>query len=610
MLNKMFQAGITLVEESAVYDALTIDEGAQLQAPEGKYLTLTVNGVVKSIEPCEYVGDIALHVSDYYIEEVYPSVNRSKPIPLQTAAVIKNGQLVESQSNHHALCGGSITGSSADDIYIGVGKGDYAGIIVDGDTEYSINNAHFDMEGQSNNDFVGMGAAVAALGNAKVTINDSDFRMSAVTRCAVHVGGKSDVTVNHSRMFNYSPDCDLAAWSWGISVRGTNRLNQLADDGVVHYNNCYMTSNGWGVLSVDGSNYASMFVKDSYMELSGPRSHGYGVFCIGPTRVSLDHTKVNVTGFPLMIMGMERKATVDVINGCCITGRRYGVHLIGDTGTRLTIADSTFDTGSSTIVAKGANTDIRIINSTMKPGNNVILQMMDSDDPGLAGSFVDVSIYDLEDTYVEGRELSKIDPLTDMMVTITESHLTGDLYNSTTDLKRKAAKEPPAGIPKRPGLVAPGALAGSIPEEGSDMMRPPIEEVSDGPAGFDGPSMSDPNAPKNLGITLQDSSLVGTISSARQHYTPGLTCIEETTRLQLCNVTQIPAPTVNNGVAVILSGISRWTVEKTSYITALTIGDQAAVLAPEGKCLIMTVDGVPAVTKPGIYTGKIVLEIV
>ena len=40
------------------------------------------------------------------------------------------------------------------------------------------------------NDFMGMGAGIAALGDARVTINDSDIHLSSVTRCAVHAGGK------------------------------------------------------------------------------------------------------------------------------------------------------------------------------------------------------------------------------------------------------------------------------------------------------------------------------------------------------------------------------------------------------------------------------------
>lgn len=124
---------------------------------------------------------------------------------------------------------------------------------------------------------------MAAIGGADVTINDSEINLSSVTRCAVHVGGTGTVTVNNTKMYNVSPKVEMGNWSWGIAIRGTNRLCQLADDGTVHYNGCTMRSNGWGILSVDGSNYAHMFVENCDMELEGAGSHGYGVFCIGPT---------------------------------------------------------------------------------------------------------------------------------------------------------------------------------------------------------------------------------------------------------------------------------------------------------------------------------------
>ena len=479
---------------------------------------------------------------------------------------------------------------------------------MDGETDYTVNHARIELDGMGLNDFVGMGAGVAALGNSRVTINDSDIHLSAVTRCAVHAGGKSVVTVNNSRMTNRSPEAELGSWSWGISVRGTNRLCQLADDAEVHYNGCDLTTNGWGVLSVDGSNYAKMFVKDSRLTLTGPRSHGYGIFCIGPTLDQIDHTTIDVHGFPIMMMSMERKGSVSLKNGSLLTGRRYGIHLTSDGGGTVDIQDSAIRTEKSAIVAKNSNTNILLKNATVVAGNGVILQMMDTDDPGLAGDFIDVSMYEaMEDIHIPGRDLTAADPMEDLFVTVTDSQLTGNLFNSSTDLPSRASKAVPAGIPKRPGIVPPGRLAGSIPGGDGDAPPPPppgVESMQGGPG--EGPvGMPDMTPkPKNLQVTLEHASLTGAISAAKQHYRPGITFIDETTREELCNVTQEPAPPVNNGVIVILKDGGSWIAAGTSYLSRLEIAEGASLTGT------LTVDGkeVPAV--PGSYTGNLVISAV
>ena len=45
MQEKTISRGVWMVKESQALSRLTIAEGASIAAPEGKYLTLTVNGV-------------------------------------------------------------------------------------------------------------------------------------------------------------------------------------------------------------------------------------------------------------------------------------------------------------------------------------------------------------------------------------------------------------------------------------------------------------------------------------------------------------------------------------------------------------------------------------
>lgn len=612
MLKKIYEKGTWLIKGNESFDTLTITEGAELTAPPGKYLALTVDGAGKPLKPGTYTGNVVISVAEYFVEEVYPSVNRTKPLNLETAICIDAGRLIPEKGLPAVVYGGKVTDKSANDVYIATANENFAGIIVDGDSEYTINKASIEMDGPGYNDFVGMGAGVAAFGNARVTINDSDINLTSITRCAVHVGGKSVVTVNNSRMSNRSPICEMGSWSWGIGVRGTNRLNQLADDGTVYYNNCHLATNGWGVLSVDGSNLASMFVKDSTIELTGPNAHGYGIFCIGPTHVHMDHTKFNVYGYPLMLMGMENKATCDFINGCEVTGRRYGIHVIGDTGSVVTIKDSSFNTGKSTMVVKGSSgTTFNIENASLEATNGVILQLMDNDDPSMSSDFIDVSMYTQADEPVSGRDITAVNPSKDVVMNISNSELKGNFFNSTTNLRSKESKERPADLPPKSTIKAPGALAGSIPGEG---------DGPGGPGGPDGgvPMMGGPDpsafadkaAPKNLGLNLVNVKLEGIISSALQAYRDGITYIDETTREELCNVKQTAAAPVNNGVSVTLDGNTVWTVTGKSYLTSLALADGAQIKAPAGKVLTITVNGSAKPVTAGFYKGIIELTVI
>ena len=55
-----------LVEATIAVSELELCPRAVLKAPEGKFLTLTVNGVGRQIKPGTYKGDVVLSVTDAY----------------------------------------------------------------------------------------------------------------------------------------------------------------------------------------------------------------------------------------------------------------------------------------------------------------------------------------------------------------------------------------------------------------------------------------------------------------------------------------------------------------------------------------------------------------
>ena len=604
MLETKTVTGTWLVEETTHLYDLTIAEGAALKAPEGKFIAMPVDGIGCDPKPGRYHGDIILTVAETYHMAPH-ALMRLNNISREftDAVVIESGKVIAEKGVPALIQEGTVTGEKAEGVYISSTAESFNGILVTGDQPYLVKDCKMELDGFGANDFMGVGSAVAAIDTADVTIDGCDFTVNGVTRCAVHVGGDSHVTVKNSRIQNTSPDSDwLGDFSWACGFLGTNRLCQLCDNGTVVYDNCDLISNGWGILSIDGTDkYNDMLVKNSRLTLSGPRSHGYGAFCIGGNHVRFEGCDVNVTGYPLMLRGMMDKGRAEIVDSK-IRGRRFGLLAMGDTHSVLTLAGSDFETDKSTMVFKGSATTVNITETAMRPGNGVILQLMDNDESGMTGQDFKIPVGEA-DKAIEGRDLTTAGE-DDINMTLTACRLTGDFFNSTTNIQAN----------KRSTQGGFGKFHDTLIGTGQGHNEPTKDgKIADGP---DAPKpdedkpkmvMKDLDTPKNLGLTLVDTTITGVISSATQHYREGLTLIDESNRREMSNITQKAAPTVNNGVIVSLDRTSRWTVTGTSYITALELAPGAVVDAPEGKTLKVTLDGKAIDLAPGRFAGKLVL---
>ncbi|MDD6023541.1 MAG: right-handed parallel beta-helix repeat-containing protein [Oscillospiraceae bacterium] len=233
MENKKTVTGSWLVEETTRLYDLTIEEGAEITAPQGKFVCMTVNGVGCDPKPGRYHGDILLTVADCYHMAPHALMrinNISRDF--QDAVVIDSskGEVVEAQCVPAIVQGGTVTGEKTEGVYIASSAESFNGVLIYGDGSYTVKDSRVELDGFSANDFMGVGSAVAAIDTADVVIEDCDLTVNGVTRCAVHVGGDSHVTVRNCRIQNTSPDSDwLGDFSWGC---GFTRLD-LAPGAVV-----------------------------------------------------------------------------------------------------------------------------------------------------------------------------------------------------------------------------------------------------------------------------------------------------------------------------------------------------------------------------------------
>ena len=577
-----------LVDEDTEYEDLTITKTAKLMAPEGKFITFSVNGVGRELCPGHYVGQVKLSLSDgcYMPPHGLMSANRIARF-LHTAAAVKDGKLVRQQCVPSVMQGGSVTDTQMEGVYLASTAESFNGLVISGDSEYEVKNVVMELEGFSDNDFLGVGAGVTAVDRARVTIRDSRFHLSGVTRCAIHAGGDSRVVVENCDIENISPDSDrLGFFSWNVGFLGTNRLTQLTDNASVEYRGCRMKTNGWGVCSIDGSDEGvKMLLKDTSIELSGPRAHGYGAFCIGENEVTFDHVTADVNGYPIMLMGMQGKGRANILNGSVLKGRRFGAFIVGDDNGVMTIEDSRLETGKSAICLKGSGgTVIRMKNCSVKSGNGVLLQMMDTEEAGMTSVEYLIPVGQT-DSAIEGRDLTRAREGQDVFLELEDMDVTGDIYNSTTNIRafERGAHGSPGEF--HDTLVGPVHFFDAPPP---DMPLPP-----------------DHRGPKNLAVAMRGTKLTGVISAAGQAYRDGLTRISGENAIELSNVRQWAQPPVNNGVCVALDPESVWVVTGESFLTALRIADGAKIEAPAGQTLIMTVNGQETPVRAGEYAGVI-----
>jgi len=579
-----------LVAKTVRFKDLTIHEYAEIVAPEGKVVTLLVDGIPRNMKPGRYMGDVVLAVSDEYISDGsrgMMSINNISSI-LRTAICVEDGKLVAEKSIPEAVWGGRYDAKSAEGMYLGCDCDNFNGIIIK-NSDYAIKNIQTNFEGFGFNDYIGVGAAVLVDGESNVILKDSVLDMMGVTRCVIHTDGNSKVLVENCDITNFSPFTDwVGQFCWNINLTGTCRLVQLCDHANVTYKNCRLKTNGWGIFSIDNFELVKLNVIDCELRANGPRSHAYGAFCMGPTEVLYDGVKAYVDGYPLWVMGYGEVHGATVKNSL-LKGRRFGIIANSDFGSTVKVSDTTIETDRACIAVKGSFTTFELDNVTMHATDGTLIQVQDNMEECTMSNIKNIVPVGIADTPIEGKDLVT----GDVIVGIANSRLEGNIYNSSTNLhmERQAVIESKGAFHD--------AVLGPTMDCYDEEMGPPNSE-------YNGRMLHDP---KNLALTLKNTSIKGIISSALQFYRDGVEFISPINKFEVGNITQEAAPTVNNGVTVALDADSAWIVTGTSYITKLEISNGAEVAPLEGKTLTLTVDGKETPIAAGTYQGKIVLTV-
>jgi len=578
---KVISASQAISETTSFSGGLTIAEGVVLSAPEGKSLAMTVGGVEQSIKAGTYNGPVVISVTAGYKTE-----NMGASYQLRTAAFINNGAYDAANSVSSAVLNGKVTDKEATDVKINSQGDNFNGIVVAGDSTYSISNADITLNGHGGDDFAGYGAGITTYGNADVKVENAVINTTGAIRTAIWAGGNSKLLVKNSKVIakdgsdtNF-PVSMMNEVPWILGLSGNLRATNVLGSSKAVYLNSSVQSEKWGALSTDSTRQgASLTTINTDIIISG--KSGYGSYADGAVLNYYYGSRFTVPDMALIVAAGQCGATFGKSTEANVGSELYKQITSGKADTATTVKAGTFgvmwhknqggvvaikentvfDCGETVFLIKSdsKNTAFPIINvdnSTLNSKTKVILHLMECDDPGMGGGrpgsetmWAKQYVVPTDTTPVKDANDPTVVNTSTAKANFSNMKMTGDIYNSR----------------------------------------------------FTGG--------QNLSVSLDNASITGVISSGTQKHTlaePG-EVVTKQTYYKIGHVKVTPSQAVCNGSIVALKNGSTWNVTGTSYITSLTVDATSSVVIPAD--MIITVNGKTtsaAELKGAAVTGNIV----
>jgi len=611
-------------------DKLTIAEGAEIKAPEGMNLTLTIDGVESPIVAGTYEGDIVLTPT----EDIPSSVTGMATMTYhyRTAVYIENGEYIPEKSVAAAVVGGTVTEAAATDVSITSVNDNFNGIIVTGDepSTYSIVNPVISLTGNGMNDFDGFGAAIKTAGKAVVTIDNAKINNVGVVRTAIWVGGDSTTTINNSEIEvkNGTMPEDYG-WSWAdasarngrdvmmevpwmLGLVGNCRATNALGNGTAIYNKTHVKAQAWGVLSTDACRNTVLNATDCLLETV---ESGYGSYADGATN-TFSGCAFNVNDYGLIMTNGIGLFT----DGCVVNSGRFGVMTHRGSPTCTIEKGSIFNTKKAVLQVKSGTPTFIVDGAELNSENGVLFEAIMNDDPNT--------------NFGGGGATTTGDGVTSggMGGPGARGGAPGEMPEG--GMPPQGGMPPGGGMPEgtggtggrggAPGEMPEGGMPGGMPGGGAPGGGMPGGMPGGGGSGavtvvyrnatLTGDTVTSMTSESDVEVTLENATLTGAITTATAVHAVGpngeeLVMQDDPSLYKLIGAVEHTYAATDDefGMKVTLDGISTWVVDKTSYLTGLTISEGAKITGPEGAEITMTVDGKETAIKAGTYEGKIVL---
>jgi hypothetical protein len=590
-----------IIEKTTTLESLKVEEGALVAAPAGKSLTLTIDGVQKDILPGKYSGKVVLTVADEHAVVFQGSTTHH----FRQALFLDANGVNESKSVTAAAGDFKVNGHEISGATINSNGQNFNGVLVTGGT-WTVKDLKLNFEGNGGNDFAGYGAGVMSDGKGTTLILDAaDINTHGVVRTTVICNNTSNLIVKNSKISahngilasdyvsNVSPG-QMKDAPWMLGVKGNARAtNVLGDNTTCTYINDDITSEGWGVLSVDSSQNTFLTAINSKVAITG--ESGYGTYAIGNSTNSFYGSTVTVPDYDMIITGgnavlaSSSKANVAKLNTerslhlteaelaalpeqqTVLNAGRANLMMWGDTTVKISDATQ-LNSDEVIFLDKAAKATIDVDGSKgakLNSKKGIILQMINSDDPGPVmtnGTMANTGVFhDPTDAPAKAKDFDLTSAhKTDVVANFSSIEIKGDFYNGVRSYTIGAAM------------------------------------------GNDAASAAAKDTGMNMVLNFDKSKVTGVItSSTAKHLKSTITAADYKL---LGEVTNTPGPAINNGAVVTLNA-STWTVTGASYLSSLTIGKGSSVVAPAGSKVVLTVNGKVTPVKAGAFKGDIVVKV-
>ena len=554
------------ITQSTSTSKLVVGAGATIVAPEGKSVTLTVNGVETAIAAGTYQGLVVLTLTDA-LQMSQVGGPPGPPALFRAAVYVDNGALVPAKSVVAAVDGDVLTDTTATDIRLTSVGPLFNGFMIRGTSTYTINNPVIDFSGPGGNDFLGSGAGIRVDGSAKVTVNNASIVTNGVIRTAIFAGENATLTVNNSYIKTASPPLSeagnfgafMTSVPWPLGLAGTCRATLAIGAANVTYNNSYIGADGWGALSTDAANPGPVYLTANHCTIETLES-GYGAYSDGNSLDTFNDCTFNVADMACIF------TQGDVIfKQCVVNSGRFGVMQHSGLGVGNEVCDildgTVFNTDEACIMIKSSAPIINVDHSQLNSKNGVLLHVMLSDDSG-AGTNGGTTV----------ANFSNVD-------------LSGDVINSMTGVNVTFT---PMGATEPQSKMVGGDLLVNLKS-----------------ATIDG-AITTATHKNYWQLNNIDNSHMSPFDPANMGYYPYIGTGTTVYGLPDNDGNGVTDP---YGVKATLDANSTWVVAETSYLTGLTIEKGASVLAPAGYKLRLTVNGEWQPIKAGTYSGSIVISV-
>jgi hypothetical protein len=532
---------------------LDIGAGATLVATDGRHLALTVDGVGTAIAPGTYQGHLVLTP----VRPVgWKAMLGTRDYQVVTGLYVANGAPDLARSVPAVWQGGQVGPARADNLHIVSAVPGFTGVAIEGRGDFVLNDPVIRLSGNGVDDSIGYGAGIVVQGDAHVVINRPRIVAHGVVRTAIFAAGNATLDVNGADIETYNGMLpagyrfsilpgEMMEVPYGLGITGNVRATNVQGTARVTYRDSHIRAQAWGALATDGAGPTALTAIDSLIETV---DSGYGAYANGEAHDLFDHCVFRVRDYGAVIGG---PGSATFTNGTMVSSARFGVMMHqGDGGGTLRIdKGSVFVTGQTAILVKGRGTTIVIDGARLVPGNGVLIQTMENDDP-----------------------------------------IMRDMMRNGPPPGAAPPPPPPAGAPPKPHYS--GEVIASI---ANTTLAGDVLHAMAGKGG--------------MTLSIAQARLTGAISLAQAHPAGGAKPTRETLAA-IGEVTDTlgfgakPEP-----LRVTLGAGAHWTVTRTSYLTELTIDQAARIDAPTGRQVQLVVDGRPQPLAPGHYAGAIELRV-